>query len=173
MTFLALSTDRLDTWLCLASAALPAVALAGLALWHLVGFLEGKLGKPRRRVVRHSPEPAPLRSSTGLPDQPAPAGGGPSVGELLVAAEAKRLAARFQDDPGQLERACATLADCLAQMYLELAEGWLRRGEPRKGEAALQQLLRNWPETPWAQTARQRLQQLGAGQAGLEGDSSD
>jgi hypothetical protein len=161
MTILALATDRIDSWVCLASIVLPLVALAGLALWHLVRFLTRMVVK-ERRALRDSREPRPPHSAKSLADKPAPAGGAPIVLDLREAAEAKRLAAQIQDDPERLQRACAMLADSLAEMYLDLAERWLRKGEPQKAAATLQQLVRSCPGTRWAQTARERLRQLGA-----------
>jgi hypothetical protein len=133
------AADRIDTWVLKVSIAIPVVCLAGLVLWHLVAYLARKLLK-RRKTVRHAAEPRPDLSE----------GGG------------KQLAAPIKSDPERLERACAALVESLAEMYLELAESWLRKGQTQQAVAALQKIVQICPETRQAQVARDRLRQLGA-----------
>jgi hypothetical protein len=123
----AFAAERVDTWVLKVSIALPLVLLAGLVVWHLVGYLVGQ--RPRkRRVVRESPEPpsAPTR-----------------------------------DDPEQLQQACTALEEALAQKYLELAEGWLRRGQTQQAAAALSKVIQLRPQSHPAQVAHNRLQAMG------------
>lgn len=72
---------------------MPLVCVAGLALWHFVSFLAGKLAK-KTRVSRLSPEPPSGLGSSST---------APSDSELL-------------------ERACESQTEILADMYLRLAE---------------------------------------------------
>jgi hypothetical protein len=133
------AADRIDTWVLWVGIAIPVVGLVALGLWHLVSYLTGKLPK-QPRTFRHSPEPpSPSRFPTPLPRGQAPA----------------------TDDPERLQQACAALEDALAEKYLELAESWRRRGQPRKAAAALQKVLQVCPERHPAQVARERLQKIG------------
>jgi cytochrome c-type biogenesis protein CcmH/NrfG len=50
------AVERLDTWVVRVGLTVPLVCLVVLGLWHLIGFLAGKL--PRKpRTYRQSPEP--------------------------------------------------------------------------------------------------------------------
>ena len=110
--------DRMDTWVLKVSIAIPLVCIAGLGLWHLAAYLAGKLPK-KPRTVRQSPEPpSSSQSPKFLPG----------------------------DAPERLQRTCSTLEDSLAEKYLELAESWLRGGQPQKAAAAWQKVLQICPE---------------------------
>jgi hypothetical protein len=85
--------------------------------------------------------------------------------DLPEGAEAKQLAAQIRNDPERLQQVCAALAESLAETYLDLAESWLRKGEPGQAAASWQKLVQNCPETRQAQVARERLRQQGAAQA--------
>jgi hypothetical protein len=138
------AADRLDTWVLKVSIAIILVCVAGLGLWHLVAYLVGKLPK-KPRTVRHSPEPpSPIQSPNLLPRVRAPAD-----------------VASIKDDPERLQAACVALEDSLAEIYLALAESWLRRGQPQKAAAALKKVLQICPEKRQAKIAQDRLQQLG------------
>jgi hypothetical protein len=127
-----MNIERIDTWVFRAAIAVPVVCVAGVVLWHLVGYLARKMAGPR--VARLSQEPPDAFRSTQAADS----------------------------DTEQLERACAHQAEVLAELYLKLAESWLRRGEPQRATAALQKLLERCPDTRQAQLARDRLQQITA-----------
>jgi hypothetical protein len=62
-----------------------------------------------------------------------------------------------KNDPPHLERACVALVESLARKYLELAESWMRQGQPENAVVAWQQILQRCPETREAQIARERL----------------
>jgi hypothetical protein len=83
--------------------------------------------------------------------------------DLAEAAEARRLIEEINAEPKRLQQACAALSASVAETYLALAESWLRKGQPQRATAALQELVRIFPETSHAQTARDRLRQIGAG----------
>jgi hypothetical protein len=82
--------------------------------------------------------------------------------DLPEGAEAGQLEAQVRNDPQRLERACAALTESLAQMYLDLAESWLGKGQVQQASAAWHKVLQCCPETRPAQIARDRLQQLDA-----------
>jgi hypothetical protein len=139
-----LAEDRMDVWVLKVSIAILLVCIAGLGLWHLVAYLTRKLPK-KRRSVRQSPEPPSATQSLKLPPHTS------ALGEVLQAA----------DDPETVQQVCTALEDSLADAYLELAESWLRRGEPRKAVAVLEKILQICPARRQAELARQRLQQIG------------
>jgi hypothetical protein len=93
--------------------------------------------------------------------------------DLPEGAEARQVAAEIRDDPQRLQRACATLENSLAETYLDLAECWLRRGEPQQAAAAWQKVIESCPQTPQAEVARERLRQLGAGEPGEPGEPGE
>jgi hypothetical protein len=67
-----------------------------------------------------------------------------------------------RNDPQRLERACAGMEETLAQMYMDLAESWLRAGQRQQATAVWQKIVERCPETPQAQTARERLREANA-----------
>jgi hypothetical protein len=143
------AAGRMDTWVLKVSIAVPLLAIAALALWHLLAYLAGKLpAKPR--TARQSPEPP--EASGGLP----PADLARNEG---IATELSPLAVR--DDPERLQQACLALEGSLATRYVELAESWLRRGQTQKAAAAFRRVLHICPDTAQARLAQDRLQQIG------------
>jgi hypothetical protein len=134
---------RMDEWVLIVGIAIPVLCIAGLVLWHLVGYLAGKLvTKPK--VYRHALEPPPPMER---PD---------AVAKGLQAV--KRLVAEIKNDPEQLQRFSAALEDSLAEMYLELAESWLRADEHEKEAVILQKILQSFPNSRHALAAQDRLQ---------------
>jgi hypothetical protein len=144
--------DRMDTWVLKVSIAIPVVAIGGLVLWHLLSSLAGTLSKKRRKF-RPALEPRPPLFSPKHPTRPA-------IDPAPAVSAPSQLAAQIKNDPERLEQACATLVDTLAEMYLELADSWLRQGEPRRAAASLQKLLQSCPGTRHAQLAEDRLRKL-------------
>jgi hypothetical protein len=140
----ALVAEAMDSWVLKVSIAIPVVCIVGLGLWHLATYLLGKLPK-KPRARRHSPEPP---SATQSP-------------KLLPRVRALAEVAPTGDDPERLQQACTALEDSLAEMYLQLAESWLRRGQPQHAAAVLKKIVQICPERHQAQLARDRLQQIG------------
>jgi hypothetical protein len=138
----AFAAERLDIWVLRGSIVFVLVCLVGLALWHLVANL---VGKRPRKIVRHSPEPP---SSIPSP-------------KLLPRVRALADVVASRDDPERLQQARTDLEDSLAEVYKELAESWLRKGQPQKAAAALKKLLRMCPDGHQAKFAQDRLQQIG------------
>jgi hypothetical protein len=120
------------------------VCIAGLGLWHLLAYLAGKLPKRPRTVRQSSPEPP---SSIQSPKH---------VLKVRDPAELSPIA----DDPERLQQACTALEDSLAENYLQLAESWLRRGQPQKAAAALKKILQISAGGHQAQLAQERLQRI-------------
>jgi hypothetical protein len=156
---------RMDEWVLKVSIAIPVLCIAGLVLWHLVGYLVGKLvTKPK--TYRHALEPpTPKR----LPSEEAGAGIAQTEPPDAVARAvqtSKQLMAQFKDDPAQLQRVCAALEVSLAEMYLELAEAWSRQGQHEQEAAALQKILQSFPDSRHAQAAQARLRHRQSPDAG-------
>ena len=128
--------DRMDTWVLIGSVAFLLACVVGLSLWQLVVYLVRKL--PRKpRKVRDAPEPpSAIQSPKHLAD----------------------------DDPERLQQTCTALEDSLAEIYLELAESWLRRGQNQQAAAVLKKIVQLCPDRHKAQLAQDRLLQIGHGQ---------
>ncbi len=134
------AVDRLDTWVFRVGLAIPLVCIAALVLWHLMSYVAGKL--PRKpRAVRSSPEP---------PSRPFP-----KPGEVTT-----------RGGPEQWQPVCAEREHALAEAYLELAESWLRHGQPQTAAAVLKKVLLVCPDSPQAERARERLERMGREAAG-------
>jgi len=138
------AAERLEIGVLKASIAILLVCIVGLGLWHLVGYLARKLPK-KPRTARQSPEPP---SAIQPP-------------KLLPRARALADIAPATDDPEQLQQACTALEDSLGEIYMELAESWLRGGQRQKAAAALQKILQICPGRHQAQLAQDRLQRIG------------
>jgi hypothetical protein len=137
------AADQMDTYVLKVSIAIVLVCIAGLGLWHLVAYLGGKLPK-KPRTVRQSPEPpASILSPNVVPRVRAPAN-----------------VAMTGDDPERLQQTCTALEDSLAEAYIELAESWLRRGQPQKAAAVLKRILQICPEKHQAQLAQGHLRKI-------------
>jgi hypothetical protein len=138
------AADRMDMWVLIGSIAFVVLCAAALGLWHLIAYLAGKLPK-KPRTVKDVPEPpeasqsSKLRPRVRVPAQAAPTG----------------------DDLERLHQACTALEDSLSETYLELAESWLRRGEPQKAAIALKKILQVCPDRHQARLAQERLLQIG------------
>jgi hypothetical protein len=137
-------TDRMDTWVLIGSIVFLLACIAGLGLWHLGTFLARKLRK-KRGAVKQSPEPPSATQSPKLPQR------------LRVPTNASPIG----DDPERLQQACTALEDSLAEMYKELAESWLRMGQPQKAADALKKILQLCPGRHQAQSAQDRLLKIG------------
>ena len=135
---------RIDTWVLIASIAILLMCIAGLGLWRLIAYLFGKLPK-KPRMARQSPEPP---SAILAP-------------KLLPHVRVQGEAAPSGDDPEKLQQACSALETSLAEVCMELAESWLRRGQPQKAAVALRKILQICPDRHQAKLAEDRLQQIG------------
>ena len=80
--------------------------------------------------------------------------------DLPEGAEAQRLEEKIHADPDQLRSACDNLTDRLGEMYLDLADSFLRKEQPQKAMLCLEWVVQACPGTPQAETVRGRLAQL-------------
>jgi hypothetical protein len=130
MTMQQTAFERLDKWVLIGGVALLAVSILVLVVLQMFGKLSGKF-KRQRKAKRESPEP-PTPSAAFSRAEP---------GDL----------------PEDLQRACAAMEVSLADLYLKLAESWLRTGEPRQSELTFQQVIQKFPGSGQAAIAQQRL----------------
>jgi hypothetical protein len=138
------AADRMDMWVLMGSIGFVVVCIAALGLWHLFGYLAGKLPKKPRRV-KDSPEPPQAIQSSK------------HHARVHVPAEA----APTGDDPERLQQTCTALEDSLAASYIALAESWLQRGQSQKAAGALKKVLQICPDRHPGQLAQDRLLQIG------------
>jgi hypothetical protein len=157
------AVERIDEWVFKASIAIPVLCIAGLVLWHLVGYLATQFAKPKKSRPALEPQPS-LQSPKRLPSEQAGAGiVQPEQPDAVARAvqTSRQLVAQIKNDPEQLQQLCAALEDSLAEIYLELAESWLRKGQREQEAATLQKILQSFPNSRHAQTAQDRLRQIG------------
>jgi thioredoxin-related protein len=80
--------------------------------------------------------------------------------DLPEATEAQRLAAEITTNPEKLRAACDHLRDRLAGLYLELAESWLKNGQPQLAVLYLERVVQTFPGSRQAEAAQLRLSQV-------------
>ncbi len=83
-----------------------------------------------------------------------------SYGDLTEGQEASQLYSDLKNDPEWLQSACDSFADRLGDLYLLLAESWLKRGQPQQAKHFLERVIRAFPGTRQAESAQIRLEQL-------------
>jgi hypothetical protein len=128
------AAERVDTWVIRVSIALPFICLGVVVIWQLLSYLKRKLSKPRV-AARESPEPARPFDRDATP----------------ISVELEKL-----------ERDCASLAEALAQKYLELAEACVQSGQRERAAAVWQKIIERCPESRQALVAQDRLRELHA-----------
>jgi tetratricopeptide (TPR) repeat protein len=83
-----------------------------------------------------------------------------SYGDLPEGAEAMQLAAEIKNNPEWMQSACDSLAERLGNLYLALAETWLRKGQPQQAILCLERVIHTLPGSRQAEIAQVRLAQL-------------
>jgi hypothetical protein len=83
-----------------------------------------------------------------------------TYGDLSEAAEATQLAASVKDNPDLLTRACDALNQRTGEMYLALAEAWMKKGQPAQAQLCLEKVVQSAPGSRHAEMAQVRLAQL-------------
>jgi tetratricopeptide (TPR) repeat protein len=76
------------------------------------------------------------------------------------AAEAGQLAAEIKANPEWTKQACEQLADRLGSLYLSLAEGCLKKGQPQQAVFYFERVVQAFPNSRHAEIAQGRLVQL-------------
>jgi thioredoxin-like negative regulator of GroEL len=76
------------------------------------------------------------------------------------AGSARVLAEEIKSNPEWTKKAADQLAERLSLLYLALADAWLKKGQPQQAIFYLERIVRAFPKTQYAETARARLAQL-------------
>ena len=90
-------------------------------------------------------------------------------GDLPEASEAIRLETRIRSDPEELRQACDKLTDRLGDMYIDLADAFVRKDQPARAILCLEWVVQACPGTPQAETAKGRLAQIKSPAVGSAG----
>jgi predicted Zn-dependent protease len=80
--------------------------------------------------------------------------------ELPEALQATQLAGTIKDNPEWLKQAVEQQGDRLAQLYLAMAETWLRKGQPQQAIFYLERVQQLFPNSRHAEAAGVRLAQV-------------
>ena len=72
------------------------------------------------------------------------------------------MAAEIKSNPEWLRQACDSLGNQLAALYLELADTWLKRGQPQQAVPCLERVVRILPGSRYAEVAQARLARINA-----------
>jgi thioredoxin-related protein len=83
-----------------------------------------------------------------------------SYGDLKEGGEALQLASSIRSNPDWMQRACESMSTRLGDMYINLAESWLQKGQPQQAMLCLERVIRTFPGSRQAETAQYRLAQL-------------
>jgi thioredoxin-related protein len=81
-------------------------------------------------------------------------------GDLPQAAEALQIAKEIKSNPQWLQTTCDDLVNRLGDLYLALADTWVRKGQPQQASVCLQRVVRMFPGSRHAAAAQLRLDQL-------------
>ncbi len=80
--------------------------------------------------------------------------------DLPEAAEASQMAAEVRRNPEWLTKACADQNERLSNLYLSLAEAWIRKGKPEEAANCYEKIQLLFPGTQYARMAQVKLGQL-------------
>jgi thioredoxin-like negative regulator of GroEL len=80
--------------------------------------------------------------------------------DLPEAAEAGKLAAEIKEDPELTRQACDQMGERLGVLYLTMAEGWLKKGQPQQAVFYLERVVQTLPNSRHAELAQVRLAQI-------------
>ena len=81
-------------------------------------------------------------------------------GDMPEGAEAAQMAATIRSNADWMQKACDSMTVRLGEMYLNLAESWLQRGQQQQAMICLERVVRAFPGTRQADAAQFRLAQL-------------
>jgi thioredoxin-like negative regulator of GroEL len=74
--------------------------------------------------------------------------------------EAEHLAAEIKNNPEWMRVACDSLGDQLGGLYMNLADTWLKKGQPQQAVICLEKVVQTLPGTRAAEIAQLRLAQI-------------
>lgn len=74
--------------------------------------------------------------------------------------EAAQLAGEVRNSPERMAKVCDSMNERLAQMYVVLADSWLKKGNSAEATACLEKVVKLCPGTPHAEGAQSRIVQI-------------
>jgi hypothetical protein len=80
--------------------------------------------------------------------------------DLPESREAQKLAAEVKSSPEMLSQACEVAGEQLAGMLLNLADAWMKRGQPQQAVLCLERVMKMCPGTHNAGLAQIRLSEI-------------
>jgi tetratricopeptide (TPR) repeat protein len=80
--------------------------------------------------------------------------------DLPEGAQGAELAAEIKANPEWAKKACDLLGERLCNLYLALADTWLKKGQPQQAIFYLERIIQTFPNTRHAESASARLSQL-------------
>jgi thioredoxin-like negative regulator of GroEL len=83
-----------------------------------------------------------------------------SYGDLPEGEEARLLLREIKSNPDWIQNACENLSDRLGSLYLDLADSWLKKGQPRQAVLCLERVVKSFPSSRQAEIAQVRLAQI-------------
>jgi thioredoxin-like negative regulator of GroEL len=83
-----------------------------------------------------------------------------SYGDLPEGEEARQLLREIKSNPDWIQNACENLSDRLGSLYLDLADSWLKKGQPQQAVMCLKRVVGSFPSTRQAEIAQVRLAQI-------------
>jgi thioredoxin-like negative regulator of GroEL len=81
-------------------------------------------------------------------------------GDMPEGAGAAQLASEVKDNPEWTKKAAEQMSERLANLYLSLADSWLKKGQPQQAMFYLERIAQTFPNTRQAEIAQARLAQL-------------
>lgn len=81
-------------------------------------------------------------------------------GDQPEASDAAKLKTAIRSDPELAMQACDQMSERLSQMYMSLAETWLKKGQPQQAVFYLERIIHTFPNSRHAITAQVRLAQI-------------
>jgi thioredoxin-related protein len=83
-----------------------------------------------------------------------------TYGDLPEGNEGSQLASEIKSNPDLMKRACDSMEDRLAGMYLAMADSWMKKGDKAQAQECLERLVQACPKSAQAQSAQTRLAQI-------------
>jgi thioredoxin-like negative regulator of GroEL len=74
--------------------------------------------------------------------------------------EAAQLASDIKGSPERMAKVCESMTERTAQMYVALAESWVKKGNVQEASVCLERVVKLCPNSPHAEGAEARLAQL-------------
>jgi hypothetical protein len=80
--------------------------------------------------------------------------------DLPEGIEAGKLAGELKNNPDLTRQLCEQMSDRMSVLYVTLAEGWLKKGQPQQAVFYLERVVQSFPNSRHAEQAQVRLAQI-------------